>query len=459
MFAATTAASTILAQPSNISSSVQVHVLESSSRLLTKVKISGGGRCNLLHDTSKLPSELLEGYPRGRKELIGAFNKYFSPTDAEEWFTNRGVRVKTEKDGRMFPITDSSQTVIDCIIQDADRNRVERRMSSKVVSIDKVDNRFLVGVKDRKNDGRVRTEAYDAIILATGSFPPGRILASSLQHSIAKCVPSLFTLNAKNHTKEGQILHDLSGVSLKNARLTLTVDDPGHDTKKKKVIVQEGPLLITHHGISGPAVLRLSAFAAREFHATNYRTRVAVHWAPEAGAAGDIETLLWRMTTLFPKRYVGSACPPVLTSHGSGAGAQQSSPSPAVPRRLWSALVAEAGVAKETMWCEASKKNVRALSQIIAGFCLDITSKSVFKDEFVTAGGVSLKEINMKRMESKVHDGLFFCGEVCDVDGITGGYNFMNCWSSGFIAGTSAADHILRAPITKGKEQKIIQQF
>ena len=182
--------------------------------------------------------------------------------------------------------------------------------------------------------------------------------------------------------------------------------------KKKKVIVNEGPLFITHRGILGPAVLRLSAFAAREFHATNYRTQVAVHWAPEVGAAGDIEALLWRMTTLFPKRYVGSACPHVLTSHNSGAGAQQSSPSSAVPQRLWLALVSKAGFAKEMMWCEASKKNVRALSQTIVGFCFDITIKSVFKDEFVTAGDVSLKGINMKRMESKVDNGLFFCGEV-----------------------------------------------
>lgn len=448
MFAATTAASTVLAHPSSLSSSsVKVRVLESSSRLLKKVKISGGGRCNLLHDTSHSPSELLKGYPRGKKELNGVFHRYFSPKDAERWFTDRGVKVKTEVDGRMFPVTDSSQTVIDCITNDADKNGVETIMSNKVVSINNVDNQFLVSVKDRNTDANIRVEIYDAIILATGSFPPGHALAASLQHSITKCVPSLFTLNTKDHVKEGQLLHNLSGISIHNVRLTLKVDAVSNTAKKKKSIVQEGPLLITHHGISGPAALRLSAFAAQEFHSANYRARVVVHWAPGSGSVNDIESLLWQMTVISPKRCVTSFCPLLLKPDSDAGLLSPPSPVSAIPRRLWSALVLEAGFGKHTMWCEASKKKVRTLSRLVAEYNMDITSKSIYKDEFVTAGGVSLKEVIMKRMESKVCNGLFFCGEVCDIDGVTGGFNFLNCWSTGYIAGKNAAEYVLGIPM------------
>jgi predicted Rossmann fold flavoprotein len=207
---------------------------------------------------------------------------------------------------------------------------------------------------------------------------------------------------------------------------TFELEVPGK--KKKSILSEEGPLLITHRGISGPSTLRLSAFAAREFHLLNYKSIVYVHWAPELGSSvEEIEDRLWSMTTYSPKKLVSSACPLIRNSVKRDDDGDQSS-STIIPRRLWSSLVKASGFEKETIWAEAPKKKVNALARNIAEFPLDITGKSVFKDEFVTAGGVMLKEITMKTMESKKCQGLYFCGEVIDVDGVTGGFNFMNCW-------------------------------
>ena len=202
--------------------------------------------------------------------------------------------------------------------------------------------------------------------------------------------------------------------------------------KKKQSLEQQGPLLITHHGISGPATLRLSAFGAREFNNVGYQGDVTVHWAPELGTTEEIADSLWKMTFLSPKRAVSTVCP-LLRSDGSSV----------IPKRLWQALCIESGFAKDTCWGEAPKKMVRALASMVSECVIHVTGKGVFKDEFVTAGGVSLKEIDMRTMESKSCPGLFLCGEVIDVDGITGGYNFMNCWSTGYVAGTSACEYVM----------------
>lgn len=202
--------------------------------------------------------------------------------------------------------------------------------------------------------------------------------------------------------------------------------------KKKKSIQQEGPLLITHHGISGPATLRLSAFGAREFHDVKYKGDVTIHWAPELGTSEDITNALWQFTSLSPKRFVATSCP-LMRQDGSTA---------AIPKRLWQAFCRESGLDEDITWAAAPKKSVRALAQMMSECVIHVTGKGVFKEEFVTAGGVSLKEIDMRTMESKSCPGLFLCGEVIDVDGITGGYNFMNCWSTGFVAGTSAAKYV-----------------
>lgn len=419
----------------------EVVVLEGGVNTMTKVKVSGGGRCNVLHDTSKSVPVILNGYPRGKKELNGIMNKYFSPTQAEEWFTKRGVVLKTEKDGRMFPITDDSQTIINTIMDDAERNGVIIRTKEKVISVEKksIENnnnddedetKFVVHVKRSKESELLEVYDFDCLILATGSSPTGHDFAKSLGHKIISPVPSLFTLNAKLQVKEGGVFHGLSGLSVQDVKISFKYSVPGK--KKKKEISQEGPILITHHGLSGPAALRLSAFAAREFNGINYRGDVLVHWAPEFGSAENIEKILWQLTMTAPKRVVSTVCPLTL-SDGSTA----------IPKRLWAAIVIESGFEQTTVWGEAPKKKVRVLSQMISNFVVDMTGKGTFKDEFVTAGGVSLKEIVMKTMESKKCPSLYLCGEVIDVDGVTGGFNFMNCWSTGYMAGTSAASSIL----------------
>lgn len=412
---------------------IEVHVLESSPKLMSKVEISGGGRCNVLHDTTKAVSDILNGYPRGKKELNGMFSKYFSPKDAEKWFRDRGVQLKTEIDGRMFPVTDSSRTIIDCIYDCALKNNVQILTNHKVTSIQRCEDGassvdgFSVSLMN-KDKGEIQ-EHYNCIILATGSSPKGYEMASSLGHTLIPTVPSLFTFNTKNQNKEGQIFHNLAGLSVKSVIVSLKMKMEGK--KKKKVIQQQGPLLFTHHGLSGPAVLRLSAFAAREFKELNYRTDITIHWAPEFGSAQDIEDRLWSMTTLSPKKTVAAFCPLMDTTGTS-----------VIPRRLWSAIVIQSDIDKDMTWAEISRKKIGTLSRNIAEFVVDVTGRGVFKEEFVTAGGVNLKDITMNTMESKVCPGVFFCGEVIDVDGITGGFNFMNCWSSGYTAGTNAVERL-----------------
>lgn len=436
MFAACSAAST--GKECQASGKIEVHVLEASPKLMAKVEVSGGGRCNVLHDTSKPVSNLLNGYPRGKKELHGLLHKHFTPKNAEEWFRSRGVDLKTESDGRMFPQTDSSQTIMNCIIDTAKQDGVQIRTRHKVSRVQYIDSGdsdskpFIVEYLDENKQSEI--QAFDAIIVATGSNPLGYDIASSLQHTIIPPVPSLFTFNTKNQNKDGQVFHGLAGVSVPIARTTLKIKIP--NKKKPKIINQEGPLLITHHGLSGPAVLRLSAFAAREMKELNYQTEVSIHWAPEFGSTQDIEEVLWRMTSISPKKAVSSVCP-LLIQDEEGASTS------AIPRRLWSALCTESGIDKSIIWGEASKKKISVLARNIAEFKADVTGKGVFKDEFVTAGGISLKEINMKTMESKLVKGLYFCGEVLDVDGITGGFNFMNCWSTGYVSGKSAVESLL----------------
>ena len=426
-----------------------VTVLEGSPHTLSKVKISGGGRCNVLHDTSKPTSDILNGYPRGSKELQGLYYKHFTPATAREWFTSRGVTLKTEGDGRMFPTTDKSQTIIDTLLNAADEAGVQIMKKQKVLSIAKSDSvtdgqedenstntsgRFMVETKDSPTPLE-----FDAIILATGSSKAGHALAATLGHTIVDPVPSLFTLSSKPEVSEGGLFHGLSGLSVPTARLTLSVSstpaagngasNPSKKKRQKKTkLQQEGPLLITHHGVSGPAALRLSAFAARPFHDLNYQTTVQIHWAPSLGTSQQIADALWKCTSLSPRKAVATICPLTLPEGGS-----------AIPRRLWSSMVLASGMDSDTVWAEAPKKKVQALARMVAEFALQVTAKGVFKEEFVTAGGVALKEVDMKSMQSKQLPGLFFCGEVLDVDGVTGGYNFMNCWSTGHTAGTHAA--------------------
>lgn len=503
MFAATAAADALQRfasqQPSDVEETIptagcDVIVFEGTSKTMSKVRISGGGRCNVMHDKTKPLPQILSSYPRGNKELRGTYTKRFTPDDAYEWFTSRGVQLKTESDGRMFPITDNSQTIIDTISQAAIRVGVEVRMKEKVESVewketsggDHVgdnEGKYVVKVSSRSPNSGEREkseEHFDALILATGSFPMGHDIARSLGHKIVKPVPSLFTFGAKDLVEVGGIFHGLSGLSVPIARLTLVVNEemtsssadktpkpttemeasdqtpvtkPKRKRKKKaQTIVQEGPLLITHHGVSGPATLRLSAFAAREFHAAKYQCEVKIHFCPKweeeqnvsKGSGNEIlMDALWEMTRLIPKRQVATGCPLFMKGAKANDGdISEDSPKsvPVIPKRLWSALVQHSDITPTTKWAEASKSMIRSLANNLSAFPLRVTSKSVFKEEFVTAGGVHLKEILMSNMESKVKPGLFMCGEVLDVDGVTGGFNFMGCWSTGFVAGEGAAN-------------------
>jgi predicted flavoprotein YhiN len=465
----------------------------------------------VMHDRTKPLSQILSSYPRGPRELRGTFTKRFTPEDAYDWFTSRGVILKTEADGRMFPITDDSRTIVDTISRAATEAGAELRMRQRVERVewrgmrsgggeeegddddddDGGGGRFTVTLSSRSSDdassGRVVVEErFDAVILATGSFPMGHEIASSLGHTIVKPVPSLFTLDARDLVTDGGVFHGLAGVAVPWARLTMVVNDneatsapPSGEERssaeladanadqtkkdrrrrKKKAITisQEGPLLITHHGVSGPAALRLSAFAAREFHTVGYRCEVRIHFCPKweeermsgkCGSGGDsiLMDALWGMTRSIPKRRVSTGCP--LFMKGMEASDQESagdSPksAPIIPKRLWSALVQHSEIPSDNIWGDVSKSMIRSLSNNLSLFPLGVTSKGIFKEEFVTAGGVHLSEVQMSNMQSKVTPGLFMCGEILDVDGVTGGFNFMGCWSTGYVAGEGAAKFCL----------------
>ena len=485
MFAATAAADAS-------SASCHVVVFEGTSKTMSKVRISGGGRCNVMHDVNKPLPQILSSYPRGSKELRGIFTKRFTPDDAYDWFTSRGVELKTESDGRMFPKTDDSRTIINTITHSAVKAGVEVRTKSKIQSVEWIEDsdehhvggNFAINIVSRSAAAAKETSAeyFDALILATGSFPIGHEIARSLGHEVIKPVPSLFTFDTKDLVKEGGIFHGLAGLSVPTARLTLSVTDemkpalsddalskqneirndetpkPKKKKRKKKAasITQEGPLLITHHGISGPATLRLSAFAAREFHAVKYNCEVKLHFCPmfeeqqrRLGFTGGSDDILfdalWEMTRLIPKRRVATGCPLFMTESADEndealSGTKLTANAPLLPKRLWAALVTHSSISPELVWGEASKAMIRSLACSLASFPLRTTGFSSFKEEFVTAGGVNLKEVQLTNMESKIRPGLFLAGEVLDVDGVTGGFNFMGCWSTGFVAGGSAAE-------------------
>ena len=456
IFSAIAAAENLNARAENSGAdTVQVTVLEATNNTLSKVKISGGGRCNVLHDTSKPVGEILQGYPRGRKELIGIFHKRFTPSNARQWFESRGVQLKTEADGRMFPTSDSSQTIIDTLLSAAQKANVHIQYRCKVEQVAVLDpssevnvdsqeihsttnHQFCVSTKSRhsQNENSVSKSTpdmyFDAVILATGSMPAGYKMVQHLNHSFVPTVPSLFTLNSReeiNH--EHGLLHGLAGISVPCAEVSFRV--PG---QKKPLQKEEGPLLITHHGLSGPAILRLSAFGARQLAKVKYQGILRINWAPHLGTVEDVMEELWKSTALRPKKHVSNHCPLMLPG-GETEGS-------AIPRRLWSAIVQRVGFSESQVWASASKKLVRKLAMEVCACDIEISAKSTYKDEFVTAGGVSLKEIDMQTMQSKKYPGLFFCGELVNVDGVTGGYNFLNCWSTGYIAGNSAADFMVQ---------------
>ena len=377
-------------------SGLKVLILEKSAQLLQKVKISGGGRCNVTHDCFD-PKALSKHYPRGEKSLIGPLHRW-GAEDTVNWFNQRGVELKTESDGRMFPITNSSQTIIDCLIHSAQAAGVEIRTSTGVKEISKNEETIYSLLTDQGESLTTRN-----VLIATGGtrLAAGAKLATMLDHTLEPAVPSLFTFKITDSR-----IADLSGLSVAHTEISIT----------NSKLTSEGPLLITHWGVSGPGILRISAWGARELHALNYKFQLVVNWLPNQKIAGTFAEL----RNSVGKRQVHTR-----------------SPFPELPKRLWSRLATRAGIVESTTWSQLSKAQTNALTDQLTQCTFQVQGKSLNKDEFVTCGGVPLKEINLKTMESKIHQGLYFAGEVMNVDGITGGFNFQNAWTSGYLAGSN----------------------
>jgi predicted Rossmann fold flavoprotein len=379
-----------------------VQLLEASPQVLSKVRISGGGRCNVTHACFE-PTVLVQNYPRGGKALRGPLTQ-FQPKDTVTWFAERGVKIKTESDGRMFPVTDSSETIVECLTRAAQAAGVEVRTGASVVSVakDSQSPRFTVQLKSHNADSQ--GIVCDRILLATGSHPLGYRLAASLGHPLIPPVPSLFTFNMADPR-----LKDLAGISVNTVLLRLIAEG-------QKPLEQSGPLLVTHWGISGPAVLKLSAWGARLLHETRYRAILQINWVPGLKAE-ELRALLMQAKSDYPKRAVVNHNPV------------------SIPQRLWQRLTAAAEIDAALRWADLSKKSLNLLLQELQQGRFEIRGKGVFKDEFVTCGGIDLKDVNFKTMESRCCPGLFFAGEILDIDGVTGGFNFQNAWTTGWIAG------------------------
>jgi predicted Rossmann fold flavoprotein len=376
-----------------------VTLFEATPHLLAKVRISGGGRCNVTHSCFE-PAELVKKYPRGGRELLGAFHR-FQPRDTIEWFASRGVATKTEEDGRMFPTTDDSATIVDCLMTAAARACVNIRLSTAVRSAVKQGESFQLTL------GTGTIEEFDRVIIATGGNKSsgGLAIAESFGHSIVAPVPSLFTFHITDTR-----LSDLSGISVENAAVTA----PG--TKLKT----DGPVLITHAGLSGPGILKLSAWGAREFAEKNYAFPIALNWVPPHTR----DTLIKALSVVREQN----------------ARKQVTTFSPvAMPQRLWERFVVAAGIPTTTPWAHVSNPSLQALATQLTAAEFKVDGKSMFKDEFVTCGGVKLSEVDFKTMESRKTPGLHFAGEVLDIDGVTGGFNFQNAWTTGYLAGVACA--------------------
>lgn len=381
---------------------LHVVILEKSDKLLSKVRISGGGRCNVTHACDDI-DVMASRYPRGRHFVRKAFHRFFT-RDTIAWFQERGVTLKTEADGRMFPITDDSSTIVECLLREAARYGVEIRMRAEVHAV------TPKGAGEGFDISLTSGELIhaDALCVAAGGYPKQSSFTwlEALGHTVEPPLPSLFTLNAPKHP-----ITALMGVSVPDARVSV----------RGTRLEERGPLLITHWGLSGPAVLRLSAWGARVLHEHQYRGEAVVNWLP----GQSVESLR-----------------NLLQDLRAGKGAQAvagKSPVP-LPARLWAFLAQQAGVAAETRWHELPNKQLHRLVEVLTQFVIPFEGKTTFKEEFVTAGGIRTAEVDPQTMQSRRRPGLYFAGEILDVDGITGGYNFQHAWTSGYIAAMAIAN-------------------
>lgn len=379
--------------------SAQVTILEATAHPLAKVRISGGGRCNVTNACLD-PRQLVANYPRGGRELLGPLTRW-GPRETIDWFENRGVRLKAEPDGRMFPVTDDSSTVIECLMRACNDSGVAVETRRGVRSVEPSGAAFSATLVDGT------AIQADRVLIATGGNrgSTGLTIAEAMGHKIEPPVPSLFTFHC-----ESEVLKGLEGLSVLSAILEV----PGTRLKS------EGPVLVTHWGLSGPGVLRLSAWGAKELHASRYTFPLRVNWAGPANAA-EVERKLSDLRREHPKRQVATANPFGL------------------PARLWERLAEAAGVTPAAVWTTVSNDLIRRLAAAVTASGFQVIGKSLNKEEFVTCGGVSLREVDFRTMESRLRPGLHFAGEVLDIDGLTGGYNFQAAWTTGWHAGRAMA--------------------
>ena len=370
-------------------SNIKITILEKDKEVLKKVRISGGGRCNVTHACFE-PVDLVKFYPRGEKELYAPFLQ-FQPKDTIEWFSKNGVTLKTEADGRMFPITDSSETIIDCFMRICKKHHVDVKLSCRVTAIKKIEAKWEVNVSDK-------TYLSDYLIITAGSSPSIWTILASLGHTILPAVPSLFTFKIND-----KALNELTGISLPAA--SVKIIGLNHSTI--------GPLLITHWGLSGPAILKMSAWASTELHELKYEFDIEVNWISRTydNASSDIK----QIKESDAKKQIGNV---VMYK---------------IPHRFWMYLLHTSNIQSTQQWANITKKQTQDLARNMTNFRLNVKGKSTNKEEFVTAGGVSLKEVNFKSFQSKLNENLYFAGEVLNIDGLTGGFNFQSAWTGAYM--------------------------
>jgi hypothetical protein len=368
---------------------LSVVILEKSNKVLSKVLVSGGGRCNVTHACFE-PKELVKFYPRGERELLGPFTR-FGPSDTISWFEERGVTLKVEDDGRMFPDTDNSQTIANCLQHAAYNNGVKLHLNTEVVALERKDDYFQLTLR---NDEKIQARF---VVVAAGGYPKATQFAwlTAIGHHIIEPVPSLFTFNIPGH----RIL-ELMGVSVPHATVTLHEHD----------IITQGPLLVTHWGLSGPAALKASSAGARRLAQCRYHFKAQVNWV-------NMTTNTVREKLLKAKRNNESW----QTGPWQDIG---------LPKRLREFMLQESGVDRYQRWADVPDKMLESLATCITEYELEAKGKTTFKEEFVTCGGIDLKEVNMKTMESRLHPHLYFCGEILDIDAVTGGFNFQAAWTT-----------------------------
>lgn len=379
-------------QCKDVNPDYQVTLFEKSSKYLSKVKVSGGGRCNVTHACFS-PSELSKYYPRGGRFLKKAFY-VFKTQDTIDWFNERGVELKTESDNRMFPVSNDSQTIVDCLLDSARRKKIDIRIKSSIDDIEPLKSGFNLQI-----DSNV--EYFDKVIVASGGSPKtsGFEWLKKLGHSISPPVPSLFTFNMP-----AEDITQLMGVSVEDVSINV-------QTSKLK---SDGPLLITHWGMSGPAVLKLSAWGARELNQRDYKFNISINWVKQVDL--NVQNV---MEEAFANRaQLGNRNPFDL------------------PKRLWMHLIEKSGLKNDSIWLDLKKKERNRFINLLTNDVYAVSGKTTFKEEFVTCGGIELSEISVQTMQSKLQHGLYFCGEVMDIDGLTGGFNFQAAWTTGHIAGT-----------------------